>query len=65
MNWLPGFTIPASDSEMGHFRVGVQVGHQSGGRLVAVLALVKGSREQGAGSREQRAVQSGLSEQSE
>ena len=40
MNWFPGFTIPASDSEMGHFRVGVQVGHQSGGRLVAVLALV-------------------------
>jgi len=40
MNWLPGFTILASDSEMGHFRVGVQVGHQSGGRLVAVLALV-------------------------
>ena len=40
MNWLPGFTIPASDSEMGQFRVAVQVGHQSGGRLVAMLAQV-------------------------
>ena len=40
MNWLPGFTVPAPDSEMGHFRVGVHVSHQSGGRLVPVLALV-------------------------
>jgi len=40
MNWLPEFTIPAADSEIAHFRVAVQVGHQSGGRLVAVLALV-------------------------
>ena len=40
MDWLPGSNSGKADSEMGHFRVGVQVGHLTGERLVAVDALV-------------------------
>ncbi len=40
MNWLPGSTILASDSQMGHFHVSVHIGHEATGPLERVEALV-------------------------
>ena len=40
MDWLPGSNAGRPDSRMGHFRVGVLIGHLTGERFVPVDALV-------------------------
>src|SRR5256884_9462094 len=40
MDWLHGPRSDRADSEMGHFRVAVQVGHPTGERFEAIEALV-------------------------
>ena len=40
MDRLPGSSAGRRDSRMGHFRVGVQIGHLTGERFVSVEALV-------------------------
>ena len=40
MDGLPGSNAGSRDSKMGHFRVGVEIGHLSGERFVSVEALV-------------------------
>lgn len=39
MDWLPGSNAGGRDSKVGHFRVGVEIGHLSGEPILGVVTL--------------------------